>query len=269
MNLASALTLALCVVGTGCSEPPEAPEVGFEFAGEGTQAQLASHGKRVAAIVGCRACHGDDLQGKPYAEAFIPDFHSINLTRTVAQLSDAELEAIIRDGVHPQRGDLWLMPSGSYHALSERDVAGLIAYLRSEPPQGEVTSNPEVSEESMTLIAEAGFGTAAFTVSEAQTRPAIDLGPEFAQGRYIAIAACVACHGSDLTGIDGMSPDLLSAAVYSEEAFNTLLDEGKASDGRELGLMRLSGPKRFSVMTASERKALHAYLLARAEKVGS
>ena len=267
MTSRPSLMAALCLAVSGCGSAPVANAIGFEFKGEESPAALVSHGARVATMVGCKACHGDDLQGKPYAEAFIADFHSINLTRTVSGLNDADLTAIIRDGVHPQRDDLWLMPSGSYHALTERDVAGLIAYVRSVAPAGEVTSNPAVSRASKAKIAEAGFGTAAFTVKQMQDAPPVDLGAEFAQGRYIAVAACVACHGSDLSGVAGMSPDLVAAASYSAEDFDTLLDEGKAPDGRELGLMRLSGPKRFSVMTPDERAALRAYLVARAERV--
>ena len=82
------------------------------------------------------------------------------------------------------------------------------------------------------------------------------------------VAACSECHGSDLTGdpLAG-SPDLSMAAAYELADFSKLMRTGKGAGGRDLGLMSEVAKGRFAHFTEDEIAAIHAYLVARSEKV--
>lgn len=53
-------------------------------------------------------------------------------------MSDAALERLLREVVHPDREN-YVMPSKQTQFLSERDMAALISILRTIPPVGEAT----------------------------------------------------------------------------------------------------------------------------------
>jgi mono/diheme cytochrome c family protein len=95
----------------------------------------------------------------------------------------------------------------------------------------------------------------------------VELGAQHALGRYIARVTCAECHGPELKGNEGDTPDLTVAGGYTREEFERLVTEGVPSGGRKLKpLMELVAKERFARMTRHERDALHAYLKARAEQ---
>ena len=112
----------------------------------------ASRGAYLATIMVCGDCHSGRLpDGRIDPAAFmaggaagfeIPGlgiFYPPNLTSDsttgLGNWSDAEIAAAVREGVRPDGRLLApIMPAEFYRALTDADVADLVAYLRSLPP---------------------------------------------------------------------------------------------------------------------------------------
>lgn len=95
-----------------------------------------SVGERIVRIRnGCIDCHGEDLGGKTFIDdPAIGHFYAPNLTpHALKDWSDEEIAKAIRYGLNRKNEPLIFMPSIEYHALSETDLASVIAYLRTVP----------------------------------------------------------------------------------------------------------------------------------------
>ncbi len=69
-------------------------------------------------MLGCKGCHGANLQGEPWnEEADLAISFSSNLTRTVPAYSDAQLDRAIRAGLRADGSPLWNMPSEIFAEL--------------------------------------------------------------------------------------------------------------------------------------------------------
>jgi len=194
-----------------------------------------------------------------------------NLTQVVPHYTDAQIDQILRRGLHPTRKDLWAMPSEVFHNLSEADEAAVIAYLRSLPPAGRPTPPPRPSPLALKRIAAGQIKTAAQMIAEYSQKRPVDLGPNYALGRYITTVTCEECHGPDLTGIEGIetglnSPNLIVVGGYTRADFERLITTGVPVGGRQLRLMDKVARNRLARLTPHERDALYAYLKARADQ---
>lgn len=236
-----------------------------------TAAQLAD-APRLAQVLGCVSCHGEGLRGRIMLD--IPNVFEVwspNLTLVATQASDQQLAAAIRQGIGIDGRGLVAMPSPQYSHLTNAEVAALVAFIRAQPRAGEATPATTLGP----------FGRIAFALGAVETGPRLmddfrldqpyDLGPEHAAGRHIAAIACTECHGADLTGDGpgggGGAPGLARAGAYDLGQFATLMRSGRPPDGRDLGLMREVAVQNFSHLTDEEIARLHAYLVARAERV--
>ena len=99
----------------------------------------------------------------------------------------------------------------------------------------------------------------------------VDLGPQYALGRYITEVTCAECHGPDLKGDPhggaGAPPNLIVVGGYSRAEFERLITQGIPTGNRKLReMMSDVSITRFAYLTPHERDALYAYLKARAEK---
>lgn len=261
-------TLLCALTACGSSEtgqqgsPDELPVVAFDGAQTTQVSAKIAHGERLTAVLGCSGCHGKELQGKRFYELY-----ASNLTREVASYSDAQLEQLLREGVHPTGRDVWAMPSEVFQHLSQPDMAALISYLRTLKPAGRPTGKPLPFEpETKKLIAEGKFKPAAAFVRESRTLGPIDLGNNHALGRYITRVTCAECHGAKLDG-NSDTPNLIAAGGYSRAEFEKLITQGVPTGNRKLNeLMAKVAQNRFSQLTSRERDALFAYLKARAEQ---
>ncbi len=237
-----------------------------------TAAEL-TEAPRLARVLGCLSCHGEGLKGKLMFDApgaarvFAP-----NITEVAAKASDQQLAAGIRQGIgHDGRG-LFIMPSPMYSRLTDGQTASLVAWIRTLPrAEGQskgLTAGP---------LGRLGLVLGAFQpgperVAEYRSQLPIALGPEHEAARHLAATACSECHGPALNGgtagPDEKAPDLSAAAGYDSAQFRALLRTGRPPDGRDLGLMAIVSKDDFSHLTDSEIDALHAYLLARAKRLG-
>jgi cytochrome c553 len=228
------------------------------------------HGERLTYVLGCRGCHGDNLQGTLFTKNH-PDWgplYASNLTVEVPEYSDAQLDGIIRHGTHPERKTVWGMPSQIFQNLSDRDYQALVAYLRSLKPVGTKLPNPQFSTADKEDIAVGRYKPAVQMVADFKRAQPVDLGPKYALGRYVASVSCEECHGSNLAG-DPISktPDLVVAGTYTRGEFEKLITQGIPTGGRKLRpAMHDVAIGRFSHLTRHERHALYGYLKARAEQ---
>ncbi len=227
--------------------------------------------ERRARTLGCISCHGEGLTGKPLIDdAKVAKLHSPNLTLIAALATDQQLAQGIRNGVGHDGRALLAMPSEAYQFLSNGETAALVAYIRSLPKKGSPTPARSVGPLGRFAIFMGKFQTTPKLVASYRQRPPIDLGPQHARGRYLAMTTCSGCHGSDLSGrvvspeIDAPSLDI--AAAYDLPAFTRLLREGVAPPGRPINEMKRIAREDSRYYTDQEMAALHAYLVERASR---
>lgn len=264
------IALVLYLATAACQRAP-AP-ITFDGAAVGDKAAMIRHGDRLASVLGCRGCHGKDLQGTFFTQ-YQPQYgplYASNLTVEIPEYTDAQLDGIIRHGVHPERKTVWGMPSEIFQNLSDADYSALVAYLRTLKPAGKKLPDPKFSAQDKKDIAAGRYKPAIQRVADFKRAQPVDLGPQYALGRYITTVSCEECHGSSLEG-DPINPDkppnLIVAGGYSRADFERLITQGIPTPKRKLNpQMYYVAVGRFSHLTPHERDALYAYLKARAEK---
>lgn len=270
--LLSALLLAAC--GRAQPAPPPAPEpAGPRFDHVAGQS-IVQHGERLARVLGCRGCHGQDLRGGPWGEdrTFAISFTS-NLTRAVPLYSDAQLDRAIRGGVRADGTPLWEMPSEIFSHLDPAEVAAVTAYLRTVPPGGAVHPRIVFGPGARQEIAQGQFRSAPDMVRRQRGQGPIGLGAQHERARYMVRATCAECHGIALTGGgfappgERAPPDLIVVGAYGREEFRRLLRTGVATGGRQqLRLMSGVAQRRYAHFTDAEIDAIYDYLSARARR---
>jgi cytochrome c553 len=220
-------------------------------------------GRRIALTLGCfGGCHGKELAGSVFHDdLWIGTFVAPDLTRTFADLSDAELDSVIRHGVRRNGKSTFVMPSSGLHHLSDDDLNNISAFIRSQP-----SGNGLVYEANPGLIARFFLLIGEFTpqaqevldgapwLSGASSRTSSDA------GQYLATTACAECHGMNFQGQADFTPPLAAVAAYSLEDFQILMKTGIAIGNRELDMMKEVSTRRFVHFTDGEVEALHGYL---------
>jgi cytochrome c553 len=263
------VALVLCFAAAACNRGPAAS---FDGALASDKAAVVRHGDRLADVLGCRGCHGHKLEGTFFTkdEPQYGPLYASNLTVEVPEYTDAQLDGIIRRGVHPERKTVWAMPSQIFQNLSDPDFKALVAYLRTLKPEGRKLPAPQFSAQDKKDIAAGNYKAAVQMVADFKRSQPIDLAPKYALGRYIASVSCEECHGSSLDGDSSgpaKTPDLIVAGGYTRAEFERLLTRGIPTGGRKLNpMMYYTATGRLSHLTPHERDALYAYLKARAEQ---
>jgi len=232
-----------------------------------------SEAPRLARVLGCLSCHGEGLKGKLMFDApGVARVFAPNLTEVAAKASDQQLAAGIRQGIgHDGRG-LFIMPSPQYSRLTDRETAALVAWLRTLPRAPGQSRGFRAGPIGRLALVMGGFRPGPEGVALYRTQAPIALGPEHEPARHLAATACAECHGAALmggtAGPDQKAPDLRVAAGYDPAQFRTLIRTGRPPDGRDLGMMTMVSKDDFTHLTDSEIDALHAYLAARAKRLG-
>lgn len=233
-----------------------------------------ARGRHLAVHVAlCTWCHGDDLSGKQTADdPWVGRLHASNLTRGAGGIADydtVDLVRAIRHGVGPDGRALLLMPSPYLHALSDEDLAAIIAWLRTAEPVDAV--RPAARAGPLTRLAlVAGLAPeliAAEPTGSAPTRADEPLG-----SYLVDIASCRVCHHADLAGglhplsLPGEPPpaDLTasgSLASWSFDDFQNAMRTGATPDGRRLSPEYMPWPH-YAGMSDTELQAIWRYLKA-------
>lgn len=224
--------------------------------------QAIARGARLVRLAGCMGCHGERMAGK-LLHAPVPIFAS-NLRALTRSYSDEDFDRAIRRGLRPDASSLWAMPSQAYVYVRDADIAAVLGYLRTLPPRGRATAPPDFAMASREKIARGDLQPAAdLALSQ---MPAISLGPHYDGGRYIAMFACGACHGTELTGSPAAgAPDLDVVRGYSRAQFFNLMRRGWSTSGRRLRVMSPLARERFHILADWEIAPLYEYLTARAQ----
>jgi cytochrome c553 len=221
-----------------------------------------ARGARLVRLAGCTGCHGPDLRGRRLSRPIAIWANNLRvLTRTYA---DEDLDRAIRRGLRPDASSLWVMPSQAYLYMRDADVAAILGYLRALRPEGKPTPPPKFAAAARAKILSGELQPIA---ERAQTQmPAIDIGPHYSGGRYIAMFACGVCHGTELTGsTDGRAPDLKITTRYTRAQFFNLMRKGWSWNERRLKVMAPLAKQRFHILADWEIAPLYEYLVARAK----
>ena len=256
----------------GCSAEPDraAPAAVVQF--EAVGANAVARGERLAKVLGCKGCHGQDLAGKAwFDDPKVAILYSSNLTRVVPRYTDAQLAQTIRTGSRPDGSPLWAMPSSIFSHLGEADMAALVAFFRTVPPRGVDHPSFRMGSGARKMLAAGKIKPEPQYVREERGKgpAAVDGGHDWA--RYMIRATCTECHGIELKGDqdpkDGSGPpDLAIVSAYSLDQFRHLLRTGEPVGGRKLKLMAEVSRSRFVHLTDREVDSIYAYLKARAER---
>lgn len=269
MTLGAVLLLAVLAVGViyGASEYQlrryaDVPAVAIAVpAGAAAIAQ----GRHIAVTRGCFGCHGRDLDGKVFFEdRWMGRLVAANLTLKVQRYTNAQVARILRYGVRPDGTAVIGMPSATFHFLDDQDLGNLIAFLRSVPKADHPLPATHLRIMGRLEILRHPWRIAAHEIR--------GLGPPMhpgmpaataAYGDYLAHTVCTECHGPDLDGEGGFTPNLTIAKAYSLTDFTRLMRSGMALGGRDPGLMGEVARSRFSHFDDKEIAAIYAYLQTR------
>jgi len=221
--------------------------------------QMVARGAHLMQIAGCKACHGDDLEGRRLASKIFPSLYSSNLTLAAQSMTGEEIERAIRFAVAPDATSLWAMPSGSYTYMSPADLGAILAFLKSRKPAGTPSPGPHFTFAVRWALVTGKLSPAVDTT--AQAPGPLDLGPRYDGGRYLARLACGECHGTELEG-RGAAGDLGCVSRYTLPAFFDLLR--RDPHGRRDSAVRRLAHERFHEFADYEIMALFDYLQARA-----
>ncbi|HXX86252.1 MAG TPA: c-type cytochrome [Casimicrobiaceae bacterium] len=223
-----------------------------------------TEGRRLATVRGCFAgCHGKEAEGAVMIdEPMIGRIVAPNLTAAVRKYRDAELAAIIRNGVRPDGRSMLVMPSEVFVGLTDEDLTRVIAFLKNLPEAAGPGPSVSLGPIGRIGLVAGKFKMVAQLIAESVPPPDATI-DEAKYGRYLARTICAACHGTALRGDsnpDFTSPDLRMVAAYSADAFAQLLRTGVAIGGRDVGVMSAVSRKNLSHITDSEIAALYSYL---------
>jgi mono/diheme cytochrome c family protein len=256
--------------------------------------ELLERGRYVGEIVAaCGACHntfGPGMRpipgmtlagGRVFAErgfrAVAPNITQDRQTG-IGAWTDAQIAAAIRDGHRPDGSLIGPpMPVESYRGISDRDLAAMVAWLRTIPPVRHA-----VAERSHYPFALTPHGPPVVSVAEP---PADD---PVARGRYIAVnlAHCMDCHSAQLSegrtdpngrGARGLVLEGPWGAVqavnisshptegiggWTDEQILAAITRGVSADGRPLAPPMGGRAPIWARMEAADLRAILAYLRA-------
>jgi mono/diheme cytochrome c family protein len=259
----------------GPTAGPQLAAATFEGGNYRSEAAKVAHGKRLATLFQCNACHGADYSGVNFGEMIplVEGLWASNISLTIPKMSDAELERLLRKGVHRDR-EIYLMPSKQTQFMSEPDMTALIAFLRTIPQVGKPTPLPprgfeksvraRLPKDYWLTEEERKTGSYANAADEvvyyAAHRPP-DLGRQFARGRMIAETLCSSCHGAALDGVGEPAGDIQGALAYDDAALDRLLVKSIDRNGKRVSVEWGFGHE-AQQLTATERRDVIAYVRA-------
>jgi mono/diheme cytochrome c family protein len=231
----------------------------------------------VVNVMACVDCHGANMAGGTVIDdPALGRAIAANLTTgkggVGSQLTDADIVRALRHGLKPNGQSLLVMPVDDYVALSEPDMAAIIAYLRSlAPVDNELPSNQVGPLGRLLMVAgQANLLSAESVPQEGSFPPTVPAGPTAEYGRYLArTSGCMGCHGPTLSGgrIPGGPPDFPTMpnitpagapAGWTDEQVMALIRSGRRPDGSQIS--DFMPYEYYAGMTGEELQALVAYL---------
>jgi mono/diheme cytochrome c family protein len=215
-----------------------------------SDAASIERGRHLAsAATHCSGCHGADLSGLTLVDA--PPFLLIppNLTRGEGGVGSSytteDWVRAIRYGVRPDGTPIQIMPAYNYHALSDADLAAIIAYVQSAAPVDNDPGRTELRLLGRLLMLAGELQLPADRIPPHASRaPVPPAGRTAEYGRYLAVIGnCADCHGANFAGqaavIPGEPPppNLTRGGelgTWSEAEFIAAMREGITPSGRPI-----------------------------------
>jgi cytochrome c553 len=234
-------------------------------------------GKHIAAIKGCTDCHGKDFGGNVVVDdpglglVAAPNITQGKggITSRRGTFTDEDYVRAIRHGIGKDGKTLKLMPSYEYQPLSKKDLAALIAYIKTRPAVDK--EMPAIALKPLAYVL-TSFDKVPLVVAEKvnHTAPMEEVvHPEVtaAFGKYLAVS-CVGCHGENFRGGDAIIPGSPSVpnitgngslSKWTEAQFIQTLRTGVTPEGKKLDPKYMPWPmaKEF---TETEIKSLYLFL---------
>jgi mono/diheme cytochrome c family protein len=231
-----------------------------------SDAQALERGKYLFESRGCVDCHGANGGGRTFVEKDDLKIAGPDITRggATATYQPEDWVRSIRHGVRPNGTPLMIMPSEDYNRFTDLDLAALVSYVRSLPPQQGAKAVLRFPPPVRILY---GFGV----IPDAASRidhslpPALPVaaGVNAQHGAYVG-NMCIGCHGEHLSGgkIPGGPPDWPPAANitpgegsamarYPTSAqFTAMLRSGKRPDGTAIKVMPFESLAKLSDVDA-------------------
>jgi mono/diheme cytochrome c family protein len=235
--------------------------------------QLTAAARHANGCTGCHSSTGNQpldggnenlLAGGPIGAVFAP-----NLTPggPIKDWTDGEVVRAIREGVDRDGHPLILMPSEAFHNLSDADVQGLVAYLRSQPATSHATPPRDLSVMGMVLVGAGLFPTAEQAhIAQPQAAPPFGVTPQY--GQYLVDSTgCANCHGPGLVGRQpgGFGPPAgpnLRAVVgsWQDAAFVSFFRTGVDPNGRHIDPQLMPWDDIGKAYNDDELRAIYAYI---------
>lgn len=258
---------AVYAIGTArINDEPQVDAHAFD-ASAGDVAQ----GERLARSLGCAECHGERLGGRMLIDAApMGRVPAPNLTpgRRGGALTDEQWEVAIRHGVGADGRALFIMPSNDYVWLGDRDLADLVAYLKTIPSVPDTLPARTFGPVGRALV---GVGMIDFATDmmpeDARHLDTPPRAPTPEYGFYLT-RLCAGCHGRDLAGAKlpmpgaPIAPNLTPAGNlgrWSYEQFAHTLRTGTTPEGKALD-PQLMPWKSIGQAGDTELQAMWAYL---------
>jgi mono/diheme cytochrome c family protein len=158
-------------------------------------------------VAGCQGCHGEDLGGRVLIDdPQIMTLYGPNLTRgkggAAASFDAEDWDRAIRHGVGPDGKSLLLMPAQNFHALTDSDLAAVVAYIESRSPVDNTVPRVRLGPMGYLLaLSEPGFLPASLIDQSEPTRESIQEDVTAEYGDYLVwLGTCRDCHGPHLSG---------------------------------------------------------------------
>jgi cytochrome c553 len=235
-----------------------------------------ARGEHIATIRMCGHCHTETFSGQSVTAPGLMTLSVPNLTGGTGGVgttnSDEDWVRAIRHGVgHDGRG-LVLMPSRIWYYLSDKDLANLIAYLKSLPPVDNEMPKTDLQPLGRVMLVLGQLPPEIVPnvtlIDHYAPRPVVPKsGVTVEYGRYLALT-CTLCHGENLNGQTIREGGNVYIALnltrggevgfWSEEQFITTLRTGVTPGGHQL--KDFMPWKYFGQMTDDELKAVWLYL---------
>jgi len=232
-----------------------------------------ARGEHMATVRGCVECHGAGFSGNTIIDQpIIGRVAGPNLTLggRGAELEPRDWERAVRHGVRRDGSPLIFMPSNEFTALTDEDLAAIIAYARSVPPVRRAAPSSYAGPmlRTMYVAGQVNLLSAEEVRHDRAHEARLVAEATPAYGKYLA-SGCTGCHGDGLSGgkIPGAPPDWGPAANitpagigrWTAPQFATALRTGRRPDGSAID-STLMPIRLLRQMDDVELAALHAYL---------
>lgn len=175
-------------------------------------------GEHIATVRGCVDCHGAGLAGTTIVDQPITGRlagPNLTLGGRGAELEPRDWERAVRHGVRRDGKPLLFMPSNEFTALTDEDLASIVAYARSVPNVRRTAPTSYAGPLLRTMYVAGKVSVlAAERVDHARAHEKrLAAAPTASYGKYLA-TGCTGCHGDGFSGgkIPGAPPEWGPAA---------------------------------------------------------